>query len=151
MKWNTPLTFAKQIFHSEAISQCDSIISHAESVFRWKKHQSCIKIDAFFWCRWWEGTNKLFPVLVDRKQAFSTRLTPQSLKTLIKHFLNGFVPSQGSIPLYKKINNHQKMIVYFWCRWWESNPHGITTTGFWVQRVCQFHHTCISLTNGIIS
>ena len=36
-----------------------------------------------------------------------------------------------------------KIVVSFWCRWWESNPHGITTTGFWVQRVCQFHHTCM--------
>ena len=28
-----------------------------------------------------------------------------------------------------------------WCRWRGSNPHGIATTGFWVQHVCQFHHT----------
>ncbi len=30
---------------------------------------------------------------------------------------------------------------FSWCRWWESNPHGLAPTGFWVQRVCQFHHT----------
>ena len=21
---------------------------------------------------------------------------------------------------------------FFWCRWWDSNPHGIATKGFWV-------------------
>ena len=29
----------------------------------------------------------------------------------------------------------------FWCRKRGSNPHGIATTGFWVQHVCQFHHS----------
>ena len=28
-----------------------------------------------------------------------------------------------------------------WCRKRGSNPHGIATTGFWVQHVCQFHHS----------
>ena len=23
-----------------------------------------------------------------------------------------------------------------WCRWWDLNPHGIATNGFWVRRVC---------------
>ena len=31
----------------------------------------------------------------------------------------------------------------FWCRWSGSNRYGIATTGFWVQHVCQFHHTGI--------
>ena len=30
-----------------------------------------------------------------------------------------------------------------WCRWWDLNPHGIATNGFWVRRVCLFHHTGI--------
>ena len=30
-----------------------------------------------------------------------------------------------------------------WCRKRGSNPHGIATTGFWVQHVCQFHHSGI--------
>ena len=29
----------------------------------------------------------------------------------------------------------------FWCRWRGSNPHGVTTNGFWVHLVCQFQHT----------
>ena len=28
-----------------------------------------------------------------------------------------------------------------WCRWPESNRHGIATGGFWVRYVCQFHHS----------
>ena len=28
-----------------------------------------------------------------------------------------------------------------WCRWRGSNPHGVTTNGFWVHLVCQFQHT----------
>ena len=30
---------------------------------------------------------------------------------------------------------------FFWCRWPESNRHGIATGGFWVRYVCQFHHS----------
>ena len=28
-----------------------------------------------------------------------------------------------------------------WCRWGDSNPHGVATGGFWVRYVYQFHHT----------
>ena len=34
-----------------------------------------------------------------------------------------------------------KLVVFCWCRWSGSNRYGIATTGFWVQHVCQFHHT----------
>lgn len=27
---------------------------------------------------------------------------------------------------------------YVWCRWWDLNPHGVATAGFWVQCVCRF-------------
>ena len=30
-----------------------------------------------------------------------------------------------------------------WYRWWDSNPHGVATNGFWVRHVYQFHHTGI--------
>ena len=33
---------------------------------------------------------------------------------------------------------------YSWCRWPDSNRHGIATGGFWVHYVCQFHHTGLS-------
>ena len=35
----------------------------------------------------------------------------------------------------------RQMWLFSWCRWRGSNPHGIATTGFWVQHVCQFHHS----------
>ena len=38
VKWNSPFTFAKQIFHSEAISLGRCQISLAAGEFRWKKH-----------------------------------------------------------------------------------------------------------------
>ena len=40
VKWNSPFTFAKQIFHSEAISLGRCQISLAEGEFRWKKRAS---------------------------------------------------------------------------------------------------------------
>ena len=35
------------------------------------------------------------------------------------------------------------MSSFDWCRWWDSNPHGVATNGFWVRHVYQFHHTGI--------
>ena len=32
-----------------------------------------------------------------------------------------------------------------WCRWPDSNRHGVATGGFWVHYVCQFHHTGMEL------
>ena len=34
-----------------------------------------------------------------------------------------------------------KVDAFFWCRWPDSNRHGVATGGFWVHYVCQFHHT----------
>ena len=35
-----------------------------------------------------------------------------------------------------------------WCRWWDLNPHPVARNGFWVRRVCLFHHTGILSFNG---
>ena len=40
MKWNSPLTFAKQIFHSEAISYYEVIFHSPQGEFHWKKTKS---------------------------------------------------------------------------------------------------------------
>ena len=36
-----------------------------------------------------------------------------------------------------------KIYRLFWCRWPESNRHGVAPDGFWVRCVCQFHHSGI--------
>ena len=36
----------------------------------------------------------------------------------------------------KNVQNHKKWFWNKWCRWWDLNPHGIATNGFWVRRVC---------------
>ena len=41
----------------------------------------------------------------------------------------------------RKQKSEQALLAPTRCRWSGSNRYGITTTGFWVQRVCQFHHT----------
>ena len=33
--------------------------------------------------------------------------------------------------------------LFKWCRWWDSNPHGVAPGGFWIRYVYQFHHTGI--------
>ena len=40
----------------------------------------------------------------------------------------------------KKITT-KSVVIFLWCRWPDSNRHGIATGGFWVHYVCQFHHT----------
>ena len=34
-------------------------------------------------------------------------------------------------------------VEFFWCRKRDLNPHPVARTGFWVQHVCQFHHSGI--------
>ena len=29
-----------------------------------------------------------------------------------------------------KIKHLQKQVFYFWCRWWDSNPHDVAINGF---------------------
>ena len=41
----------------------------------------------------------------------------------------------------KKIPKPLKGLGIKECRWWGSNPYGVTTNGFWVRLVCQFQHT----------
>ena len=45
---------------------------------------------------------------------------------------------------HKKIRQPKRLSYFLWCRWPDSNRHGIATGGFWVHYVCQFHHTGIS-------
>lgn len=33
------------------------------------------------------------------------------------------------------------MVCNYWCERWDLNPHGVITSGFWVQCVCQFRHS----------
>ena len=44
-----------------------------------------------------------------------------------------------------KKKSTDKSQCFFKCRWSGSNRYGIATTGFWVQRVCQFHHTGVCI------
>ncbi len=67
--------------------------------------------------------------LTTARAACSTRQrTIRRANNSPNYLLFRLTPSQGSIPSIKKSN--PKMDWIFWCRWWESNPHGITTTGF---------------------
>ena len=50
---------------------------------------------------------------------------------------NGFRPLKRQ----KKSRKPGKSRLSGWCRWRGSNPHPVARTGFWVQHVCQFHHT----------
>ena len=72
-------------------------------------------------------------------------LLPTKLDFVTKWFhstIVGFIPSARTDLVEKKhlLSDRQKVLL-FWCRWPGSNRYGIATTGFWVQHVCQFHHT----------
>ena len=103
VKWNTPLTFAKQIFHSEAISHCGAIFHTPQGVFRWKNRQSCIKIDGFFW----QGQKDAYCFAIclawRPKALLSVPVcAPVSLKTVINRFLNAHSPLGVQILLFWK-------------------------------------------------
>ena len=33
------------------------------------------------------------------------------------------------------VEKSSPMAAFFWCRWWDSNPHDVATNGFWVRHV----------------
>ena len=45
----------------------------------------------------------------------------------------GMLPSAlgfESLSRIKKAEKANCLLRFFWCRWWDSNPHGVATNGF---------------------
>ena len=57
--------------------------------------------------------------------------------------LDNTVSEMGLLEFLKENNKSEPIshredlvrIILVWCRWWDSNPHGIATNGFWVRHV----------------
>lgn len=56
---------------------------------------------------------------------------PQKLKNRFKKYKNNLTFSLTK-PFVR---------LFWWCGWWDLNPHVLADTGTWSQLVCQFQHT----------
>ena len=60
---------------------------------------------------------------------------------IYKTIFKNFAPNMRKTPINRSFSQGIFFVTLLWCRWPDSNRHGIATGGFWVHYVCQFHHT----------